>query len=130
MDLQLTQARVGQPTVLIHAELGTHHVSIKRSIALVKSGQAEDEEHQVLQSPDGTRFDAVCSRSEVTSRSVNKAGTLHENRLKEAVIAAFAKQSATPLPPCQQNPEETGPRWLPIPCSLPAAQSVPPEGRR
>jgi len=129
MNLQLSLARVGQPSVLIHAELGIHHESIKRSVALVKSGQAEDEEHLVLLTPDDTRLDAVGSRSEGTARSMNKAGALPEKNLKVAMIAALTKQNTTSPPPCQRNPEGTGPRWLPMPCSTPAAQSASPGGR-
>lgn len=130
MDLQLTLAKVGQPTVLVHADLGTHHESIKSSVALLIPGQDEGEEHLVLLISDGTRFDVVGSRSGLTTRSVNRAGALSEKKLKEALIAALAKRNATPPPPCQPNHEATGPRWLPIPCSPQAAQSVPPEGRR
>jgi len=129
MGVQLGLVRAGQPTVLVHADVSTHHESIKRSTALLIPSQADGEEHLVLLIPDGTRFDAVGYSSGVTTRSVNRSELLPEKKLKEALIASFAKQKATPPPPCQLNLEETGPRWLPIPCSIPAAQSAPPGGR-
>ena len=100
-----------------------------RSTALLIPSQAENEEHLVLLIPDGTRFNVGGSRSGVMARSMNRAEILPEKKLQEAVIEALVKQSATPPTPCQSNPAEIGPRWIPVPCTLPAAQLVPPEGR-
>lgn len=118
LDLQLSLAREGQSAMLVHAIQGTHSEAIQQPMALVISGQSEDDRHLLLLMPDGKRFDSVGSISGVKSRSTRIVGTLPDQFLKDAIIQASAQLTSEPPPPCQQNPEPSGPRWLPVPCTM------------
>lgn len=96
--------------------------------ALVLPGQSDDV-HLVLFTPDGKRFDAIGTTSGVMSRGTDIATAIPNERLTQAVVAASTQPRSDSSPACQPNPADTGPRWIPVPCTLPAAQSAPPGGR-
>ena len=126
MDVLLGLAKEGQPTVLLHAKRAVHSESIKRIIALVIPGQSNDEQHVVLLTPDGTRFDAVGSASGVKSRNIDKVAALPDKKLTDAIIADSAKPAFLSSPSCQPNPAEIGPRWIPVPCAMPTVPTPAP----
>ena len=118
LDVQLGLAKEGQPTVLLHAQRGTYSESITRAMALVIPGQS-NVDHLVLLTPDGRRFDAVGFTSEVKSRSTDTVASLPDRKITDAIAAASTKTGSVPLPPCKPNPAEIGPRWIPVPCTMP-----------
>jgi hypothetical protein len=122
MDLQLGLAKEGQPTILIPANAGTHNESIPRSMALVIPGQSNDEQHIVLLTPHGKRFDAQGSTSGIQSRGTGMVATLPDKILKDAIIQASEQPASEPPPRCHANSEPSGPRWLPVPCSMPETE--------
>ena len=132
MNVQLAMAQQDQPTVLLHAEQDTHQIPIHRAIAVVIPGPSEDL-HLLYLTPDGRRFDAVGLDSGVTSRRVEMVTPLSDAAIEKAVAAALAMPSARSSPPCRPNSSETGPRWIPVPCtmpSLPAAAVSPRQGSK
>ena len=117
LNLQIGLAREGQPTILMPAHRSQHSESLQRPTAMVIPGQS-DEMHIVLMTPDGRRFDAMGSLSGGKPRSVGMGAALADRQLHEAIKAA----SATPpplSPPCRPNPADIGPRWIPVPCTMP-----------
>jgi len=120
LDLDLGLAREGQPTVLLHANPAPHSEAIQRSLALLVPGQTDDEQYIVFLTPDGKRLDAHGSTSDVSSRSTEKAVALPDRKLKNAIMSASAQPASGPLAPCQANSSPLGPRWIPIPCAMPA----------
>ena len=118
LDLQLSLAREGQAAMLVPAIQRTHSEAIQQPMALVIPGQSKDEQHLVLLMPDGKRFDSVGSISGVKSRSIRMVATFPDKFLKDAIIQSSAQPASEPPPPCQQNPEPSGPRWLPVPCTM------------
>ena len=121
MNLQFGLAREGQPTILIPAHRSPHSESLQRTTAMVIPGQS-DEMHIVLMTPDGRRFDATGSLSGVKPRSVGTGAALPDRQLHEALKAALATPPSV-LPPCRPNPAEIGPRWIPVPCTMPKPDS-------
>ena len=124
MDVQLGLAKEGEPTVLLHAQRGTHHESIKRTMALVITGESTDEEYLVLLTRDGRRYDAHGSISGVKSRGTDTVASLPDKTIKDAVVAASANPRSVSSPPCQPNPAGIGPRWIPVPCTMPTNPSA------
>ena len=94
-------------------------------MALVLPGQSNDEQHIVLLTPDGNRFGALGSTSGVQSRGTGMVGALPDKTLKDAIIQASAQPASELPPPCQQNPVPSGPRWLPVPCTMPSIPEIP-----
>jgi hypothetical protein len=125
LDLQLSLAREGQATVLLPAMQGMHSEAIQQPMALLVQGESNDEQHLVLLTPDGKRFDTIGSTSGVKSRGTNMVVSLPDKTLKDAIIQASAQPASEPLPPCQQNPVPSGPRWLPVPCTMPSIPEIP-----
>ena len=125
LDLQLSLAREGQSAVLLPAMQGRHSEAIQQPMALLVQGESNDERHLVLLAPDGKRFDTVGSLSGVKSRGTDMVGALPDKTLKDAIIQASAQPVSEPPLPCQQNPEPSGPRWLPVPCTMPSIPETP-----
>ena len=125
LDLQLSLAREGQSAVLLPAIQGTHSEAIQQPIALLVPGKSNDERHLVLLIPDGKRFDTVGSLSGVKSRGTGMVATLPDKFLKDAITQASAPPASEPPPPCQQNPVPSGPRWLPVPCTMSSIPETP-----
>ena len=121
LDVQLGLAREGHPTVLLHAHRGAHNESIPRTIAMAVPGEV-DQVHIVLLTSDGRRFDAQGSGLGVMSRGTGTEATLADKPLDDALKAASARPPSH-SPPCLPNPAEVGPRWLPVPCTMPATDS-------
>lgn len=118
LGLQLGLAKEGQPTLILHANPGTHSESIQRTMALTIPGQSDGQQHLVLLTPAGKRFDAPGSTSGVTSRGAGVMAPLSERTLKDAILAASAKPELVSPPPCHPNPDQIGPRWMPVPCTF------------
>ena len=125
LNLQLGLAKEGHQTVLLPANTGTHNESIPRAMALVIPGQSNDEQHLVLLTPDGKRFDALGSTSGVRSRGIGQAVPLLGKTIQDAISQTSAQSASEPPPPCQQNSEPIGPRWLPVPCTMPSIPAIP-----
>jgi hypothetical protein len=122
LGLHLGLAQEGYPTLILLAKPGTHNESIKRTMVMVIPGQSDDEQHLVLLTPDGQRFEVPGSLSGIQSRGTGMVATLPDNILKDAIIQASERSASEPSPPCHQNPEPIGPRWLPVPCSMPTTE--------
>lgn len=120
MDLQLGLAKEGQPTVLLNAKRDTHSIHVHRTIAAVIPGPSDDL-HLLFLTPDGRRFDAVGFESVVKPRSIDQVASLSDTAIEKAVAAAFTTSRSVSSPACQPNSAETGPRWIPVPCTMPAA---------
>lgn len=118
MDLQLGLAKEGQPTVLLNTQRDTHNIPIHRTIAVLIPGPSDDV-HLLFLTPDGKRFTAIGYGSEVKSRSTHMTSSLSDKAIKDAVAAADAKPRSVSSPACQLNPAEIGPRWIPVPCTMP-----------
>ena len=125
LGLHLGLAKEGYPTLLLPAKPGTHNELIKRTMVIVVPGQSDDERHLVLLTPDGQRFDVLSSFSGVQSRGTGIVGTLPDNMLKDAIIQASEQLPSESPPPCQQNPAPTGPRWIPVPCTIASLSEMP-----
>jgi hypothetical protein len=117
LEVQIGLAREGQPTVLLHARRSAHSESLERSIAMAIPGEP-DQVYLVLLTPDGRRFDAQGSRSGIMPRGTDLAITVPDKALQKA-IHTVSTQPRDTLPACRPNPEDSGPRWLPIPCMVP-----------
>jgi len=104
---------------------GTHSETIQQPMALLVQGKSNDERHLVLLTPDGKRFDTVGSLSGVKSRGTGMVATLPDKFLKDAITQASAQSASEPPPPCQGNPVPTGPRWIPVPCTMPSISEIP-----
>jgi len=125
LDLQLSLAKEGQATVLLPALQGTHNEAIQQPIALLVQGESKDERHLVFLTPDGKRFETIGSLSGVTSRSPGMVTTLPDKFLKDAITQTSAPPASEPPPPCRQNPVPSGPRWLPVPGTMPSILETP-----
>lgn len=125
LDLQLSLAREGQSTVFLPAMQGLHSETIQQPMALLIQGKSNDEQHLVFFTPDGKRFDTVGSLSGVKSRGSGMVATLPDKILKDAIIQTSAQPRSEYPPPCQQNPVPSGPRWLPVPCTMPSIPETP-----
>lgn len=117
MDLQLGLAKEGQSTVLLNAKQDRHSFPIHRTIALVISGPSDDI-HLLYLTSDGRRFDAIGFPSAVKPRSVETIAPLPDKTIDAAVRAASVSPRAVSSPPCRPNPNEIGPRWVPVPCHV------------
>lgn len=117
MDLQLGLAKEGQSTVLLNAKQDRHSFPIHRTIALVISGPSDDI-HLLYLTSDGRRFDAIGFSSAVKPRSVETIAPLPDKTIDAAVRAASVSPRAVSSPPCRPNPNEIGPRWVPVPCHV------------
>lgn len=117
LDLQLSLAREGQPAILVPAVQSTHQEPIAHAMALLVQGNSDNVQSVVVLMPNGRRYDAMASKSAVRSRDVNALVALPGNKIKDAIMAA---SSGGPPPPCKQNPLPYGPRWIPVPCTMPA----------
>ncbi len=120
LDVQIGLAREGQPTVLLHARRSGHSESLQHPLAMGVPGESE-QVHLILLIPDGRRFDAQASRSE-TGRGINLATTVPDKTLQEAIRSA-STQSRGVLPACRPNLADIGPRWIPVPCTVPLASA-------
>ncbi len=109
---------------ILPANPGTHNKAIRRRIVLMIQGQSDDEQHLVLLTPDGHRLDVHGSLSGVQFRGTGMVA-LPDNMLKDAMIQASERSSSEPPPPCQQDPASTGPRWVPIPCTITSVSEMP-----
>ncbi|MCS6297599.1 MAG: hypothetical protein H8K09_15295 [Nitrospira sp.] len=120
LDVQIGLAKEGQPTVLLHARRSGHNESLQHPLAMGVPGES-GQIHLILLTPDGRRFDARASRSE-TSRGTDLATTVPDKTLQEAIRSA-STQSRGVLPACRPNPADIGPRWIPVPCTVPLASA-------
>jgi hypothetical protein len=117
LDHQLSLAREGQEAMLLPAEQSAHQEALAQALALLVQGDSDDTQRIVFLTPDGTRYDAVGAKSAVRSRDVMAQVMLPSTKIKDAIAAA---SSRGPLPPCKQNTLPYGPRWIPVPCAMPA----------
>jgi hypothetical protein len=120
LDIQLGLAREGQPTLLLHAIRSNHSYAIQRTIALAIPGQS-DRVHLVVLTPDGRRFDAQGSTTGIKARAADASDPLSDKRVQDALQTAAAKPRSV-SPACQPNPADIGPRWIPVPCTMPAVE--------
>jgi hypothetical protein len=118
-DLQLSLAREGQEAILLPAAQSVHQETIAQALALLVPSDSNQAQSLVFLMPDGRRYDAVGSPSAVRSRDVNTNAlvALPNIKIKEAMAAV---SSGGPPPPCKQNTLPYGPRWIPVPCAMPA----------
>ena len=127
MDLQLSLTQEEQASVLLPATAGTHRESLTHSMAIVLSGESNDVRHLVFMTPDGKRLEATGSTSGVTSRGPGEAALLiPERKLRDGILATSAFPKSLPPPPCYPSQLPIGPRWLPVPCTMPALPIPPP----
>lgn len=117
MDVQLGLAKEGQSTVLLNAKQDRHSFPIHRTLALVIPGPSDDM-HLLYLTADGRRFDAIGFPSAVKPRSIDTIAPLPEKTIEAAVQAASVSLRGVSSPPCRLNPSETGPRWVPVPCTV------------
>lgn len=124
LDVQLGIATAQQPTILLHANPGSHSEQIKRPVALLIPGSLKDELYLVFLKPNGQRFDVEGSLTGVRSRGPRMVTPVPDSKLKDAIRAAAAQQPSA-SPPCKPNPEPVGARWIPVPCSMPDPAATP-----
>jgi hypothetical protein len=117
MDLQLGLAKEGQSTVLLNAKQDRHSFPIHRTLALVIPGPSDDM-HLLYLTADGRRFEAIGFPSAVTPRSIDTIAPLPDKTIEAAVRAASVSPRGVSSPPCRPNPNEIGPRWVPVPCTV------------
>jgi len=118
MDLQLGLAREGQETVLLDATRDRHSFPITKTFAAVIPGPSDDV-HLLYLTPDGRRFEVVGYPSAVKPRSLDTMAPLPDKTIEAAVRAASVSPRAVSSPPCRPNPNKIGPRWVPVPCTMP-----------
>jgi len=118
MDLQLGLAQESQATVLLNAKRDRHSFSIHRTIAVVIPGPSDDL-HLLYLASDGRRFDTIGFPSGVKPRSIDMVAPLSDKTIQDAIAAASVKPRSLSSPACRPNPAETGPRWIPVPCTVP-----------
>lgn len=117
MDLQLGLAKEGQSTVLLNAKQDRHSFPIHRTLALVIPGPSDDM-HLLYLTADGRRFEAIGFPSAVKPRSIDTIAPLHDKTIEAAVQAASVSPRGVSSPPCRPNPNDIGPRWVPVPCTV------------
>lgn len=117
LDLQLGVAQAGQRTVLLNANRDTHTIPIHKTIAVVIPGPSDDL-HLLFLTADGRRFDAIGFPSAVKPRSIDKIPALPDKTIEAAVRAASVSPRGVSSPPCRPNPDDIGPRWVPVPCTV------------
>jgi hypothetical protein len=120
MDVLLALAKEGTPTVLLPSSQGTHKETIEHSLAAATSA-GPDEIQFVLLTPDGKRFDAEGSSTGIKARTTD-GSALSDKKIQEALQTAGTKPKPV-SPACQPNPADIGPRWIPVPCTMPTAAS-------
>jgi len=116
LDLQLGVAQEGQRTVLLNTNRDTHQIPIHKTIAVVIPGPSDDL-HLLFLTADGRRFDAIGFPSAVKPRSIDKIPALPDKTIEAAVRAASVSPRGVSAPPCRPNPDDIGPRWVPVPCT-------------
>ena len=116
-DLLLSLAKQGQEAILLPAQQSSYGETIPQPLALLLSGGMNEAQHLVYLSPDGKRYEAVGTTMAVSSRDVTAVVAIPNQRVKDAIAAA---SSVGPLPPCKNNTLPVGPRWIPVPCAMPA----------
>lgn len=121
MDLQLSLAKEGQPSILLPAVKSTHNESLNHSAVVLVSSES-DLRHLILLRPDGLRLDVTGSTSGIHSRGSGNLIALPQSKVREAMFETSAAPStgAGGPPPCVQNPLPTGPRWIPPGCQMPS----------
>lgn len=126
LDLQLSLAKEGQPSILLPAAKSTHDELLDHSIAVLVSGEA-DQRHLIVLRADGMRLDVIGSTSGIRSRGPGNLIALPIGKFKDAMVAATAVPSAGSgePPPCSPNPLPTGPRWVPPGCRIHSIPGVP-----
>jgi len=117
MDLQLGLAKEGQSTVLLNAKQDRHNFPIHRTLALVIPGPSDDM-HLLYLTADGRRFEAIGFPSAVRPRSIDTIAPLPDKTIEAAVRAASVSPRGVSSPPCRPNPNDIGPRWVPVPCTV------------
>jgi hypothetical protein len=121
MDVLLALAKEGKHTILLPSSQDTHQPTGERSVAaLVSAGQ--DDIRLVLLTPDGRRFEAQASSSGIKARTADASHSPSDETVQDALQTAAAKERST-SPACRPNPADIGPRWVPVPCMMPAAAS-------
>jgi len=123
MDLLLALAREGQPTVMLPANQSSHNETMTRSLAAAISS-GPDEIELIFMTSDGRRFDARGSRSGGTSRGTDIPTIVSGKALQDAVRSASV-QPRSAWPACEPNSADIGPRWLPVPCTMPTSAPAP-----
>jgi hypothetical protein len=118
MDLLLGLAQEGHQTVLLDANRNRHSFPIHQSFAAIIPGSSDDL-HLLYMTGDGRRFEVVGYPAAVPTRSTAVALPLSDTIISKVVAAASVKSRSVASPPCKPNLAETGPRWVPVPCSLP-----------
>lgn len=116
LDLQLGVAQEGQRTVLLNTNRDTHQIPIHKTIAVVIPGPSDDL-HLLFLTADGRRFETIGFPSGVKPRSINKIPALPDKTIEAAVRAASVSPRGVSSPPCRSNPDDIGPRWVPVPCT-------------
>ena len=121
MDVLLALAKEGTPTVLLPSSQSTHNETIKSSLAAaVPAGS--DEIQFVLLTPDGKRFDAQGTRTGIKARTADASHPLSDKAVQDALQTAATKPRSV-SPACRPNPADIGPKWIPVPCTMPTAAS-------
>lgn len=113
----LSLSKEGQEAIFLPAQVRSHSEILSHPVALLIPDETHAARHLVFLTPAGQRYDAVGSTSSVRSRDVTGVVALPASRIKDAIAEA---SSAASLPPCKQNTLPYGPRWVPVPCAMPA----------
>lgn len=122
LDLQLSLSKEGQPAILLPAVQGAHNESMQQAVAFLVSGH-DDARHLLFLTPDGKRFDIIGSTSGIQSRGLGMVAPKPTALTKEAMAAVTSNTPELPPPPCRPNPNPFGPRWIPVPCTMPEPPS-------
>lgn len=117
MDLQLGLAQEGQWTVLLDADRDRHSFQINQTFAAVIPGPSGDL-HLLYLTLDGRRFEVVGYPAAAPGRNTSAAAPLSDKAINNVVASASVKSRSVSSPPCKPNSAETGPRWIPVPCTV------------
>jgi len=120
LDLQVSLSKEGQQAILLPAEQDTHAETLTHPVAILVQEEQTDRRHLILLMPYGQRYDVVGSIFGIQSRGPGMVAPKPSAQTKEAMAAATSPNtSGFPLPPCRPNPNPFGPRWIPVPCTMP-----------
>lgn len=119
LDLQLSLSKEGQQAILLPAERDTHTETLTHPVTMLVRGEQTDTRHLILLMPYGQRYDVVGSTSGIQSRGPGMVAPKPTALTQEAMAAATPNTPGLPPPPCRPNPNPFGPRWIPVPCTMP-----------
>ncbi|MDF0644435.1 MAG: hypothetical protein P0111_10415 [Nitrospira sp.] len=120
LDLQLSLSKEGQQAILLPAEQDQHAEPLTHPVAILVQEEQTERRHLILLMPYGQRFDVVGSSSGIQSRGPGMVALKRPSvQAKEAMTAPTPNTPAPLTPQCRPNPNPFGPRWIPVPCTMP-----------